>query len=354
MLNRKNIRSILVWTPNWIGDIVLSIPVLRSLKKEYPESRIAVVVRSPFGDLLSQEKSVDELICYDPDGHYKNFFGKISFLQKLREYKFDMAVALPNSFRAGLMLFLSGATRRVGYASDGRGFLLTDPLPALGRKEEGHRVDYFLSIAAKAGCQAPDKTVSIEVTREEKIESEKFLAPYGLKNSELLIGMHPGASKPPRTMAPEKFSATCNSILEKWKGKILLFGTAQERELLEKVQSRINKDGVIIAGYHLPIRSTISLLQRCDYFIGCDSGLMHMASGTGTPVVGLFGPGVPEHTGPACVENKKAIIFHRFPCAPCSQRFFKECDPSPDGRPPCVEKIEVDEIISALEKLMNV
>ena len=349
-MNPQAITSILVWGPNWLGDIVLGIPAVRALKKQFPSSRLVYVVPSPLGEILSKEKGIDQLVQRDPsDGTSSSF----SFLLRLRRERFDLGIALPNSFRAGLMLYLSGAKKRVGYGSDGRGLLLTDPLPAKKRNEEGHRVDYFLELAVRAGCRNPDKNLFLEIEEEERKKAEKLLAEHGIESGELLIGLHPGASKPPRTLAPRKFSEICRTLIQRWDAKVLLFGSAREENLLHEVQGGANNEKVVVLQTSPSLRMMAALLERCGYFIGCDSGLMHLAAAVGTPVVGIFGPGVPEHTGPACQEDKKAVIFHRFPCAPCRQRYFKDCNPSPEGRPPCIEKVRVEEILEGVEKLME-
>ena len=348
-MNPQIVTSILVWGPNWLGDIVLSTPVVRTLKKQFPSSRLTYVVPSPLGEILSEEKGIDQLIQRDPSDEISSSF---SLLLRLRRERFDLGIALPNSFRAGLMLYLSGAKKRVGYGSDGRGLLLTDPLPAKKRNEEGHRVDYFMELAVRAGCRNPDKNLSLEIRDEERKEAEKLLAEHGIRSGELLIGLHPGASKPPRTLAPQRFSEICRALLQRWDAKVLLFGSAREENLLREVQRGAGNDKVVVLQRSISLRMTAALLERCGHFIGCDSGLMHLAAAVGTPVVGIFGPGVPEHTGPPCREDKKAIIFHRFPCAPCRQRYFKDCNPSPEGRPPCIEKVRVEEVLEGLEKLM--
>jgi ADP-heptose:LPS heptosyltransferase len=186
----------------------------------------------------------------------------------------------------------------------------------------------------------------------EKEEAEKILKEYGVESGELLIGIHPGASKPPRTLSPSRFSEICRSVRSRWKAKILLLGSGQELELLEEVLAGTGGTGVFFIRKPFNLRTTAAILERCNAFIGCDSGLMHLAAAVGTPVVGIFGPGVPEHTGPACEDARKAIVFHRFPCAPCGQRFFKDCTPSADGRPPCIEKVRTEEVLAGLEALM--
>jgi len=341
------VHAILIWGPNWLGDCLLSIPTVRALKNRYPESHVTYAVRHPLEEILASEKSIDELLALNQGERGPSLF---ALIRKLRQARFDLAIALPNSFRAGFMLFLSGAGTRIGYASDSRGFLLTHTLPARGRRNEGHRVEYFLNLAARAGCRDLERSFSIEIPAREKTVADKILNGLGIDSKGLLIGIHPGASKPPRTLSPGNFTQICRLIHERWKARILLFGNKQEQELIRQV--RANHPSVFPIRPDTSLMAMAALLQRCQAFIGCDSGLMHLAAAVGTPVVGIFGPGVPEHTGPVCETQKKILLFHRFPCAPCRQRFFRDCSPSQEGRPPCIEAIDIQKVLDALQGLL--
>ncbi len=104
--------------------------------------------------------------------------------------------------------------------------------------------------------------------------------------------------------------------------------------------------------HHFPTCNP-QLLKASQLFIGNDSGLLHLASLVDTPVIGIFGPGQAATTGPFIGINKQEIVTRNYPCSPCNQRFFKECEPSLHQKPECIESISVKEVSDAVQKLVR-
>lgn len=113
------------------------------------------------------------------------------------------------------------------------------------------------------------------------------------------------------------------------------------------------KHGAIDLSGHLTVQELGAFLETCSLFIGNDSGPMHVAAAVGTPVVALFGPGVPEKTAPFVDPAQYIAVTKRYHCAPCRQKFFKECQPSRSGKPYCLEDISVNEVFEAVSKMMS-
>ena len=98
---------------------------------------------------------------------------------------------------------------------------------------------------------------------------------------------------------------------------------------------------------------TGALIERCHLFIGNDSGPMHVAAALGVPVLALFGPGSPRRTAPVAARGRVIALSKDYPCSPCRQDFFRECPPSPAGKPFCLEEIRVPEVESAAVELLE-
>jgi ADP-heptose:LPS heptosyltransferase len=88
-------------------------------------------------------------------------------------------------------------------------------------------------------------------------------------------------------------------------------------------------------------------------FIGNDSGMMHLSATVDTPVVGIFGPGNPATSGPQLPTEKKVLVTKEYSCSPCRQRFFKECEPSANNKPFCLEDIQVEDVFNAAERILQ-
>src|SRR5829696_3039257 len=129
--------KILVRGTNWIGDAVMTIPAIGALRRSFPDARLT---------LLTPETTIG---IFGATGLFDEIIPVRSFLQQirtLRRYHFDLAVVFPNSFQSALVAFLSGATRRFGYAAQHRSFLLTDAIALPDWKETRHEVFYYRNL----------------------------------------------------------------------------------------------------------------------------------------------------------------------------------------------------------------
>ncbi|HLG23105.1 MAG TPA: glycosyltransferase family 9 protein, partial [Candidatus Manganitrophaceae bacterium] len=122
-------KKILIRAPNWIGDAVMAIPTLSALRAHFKESEIALLAKPPVAALLENHPTFDRLIVFEDPGRHSGWRGRWRLIRSLRKERFDLAFLLQNAFEAALIAALAGVPERVGYAADGRGFLLTRSLP---------------------------------------------------------------------------------------------------------------------------------------------------------------------------------------------------------------------------------
>ena len=351
-LHEKDIHNILLWMPNWIGDVVLAIPALQSLRRKFPHSRISAAVKSPADELLSGHPAVDTVIPI-PLYAKNSLFSSVRFARNLKKYQFDLGVVLPNSLRSALLLFLTGAKHRLGYNTDGREIFLTHPLPVTAQqKRSRNRVDYFFDIFSPLQLDTPEMEFAALTPLKTDRTAEECLEEMGIEGNEPLIAIHPGTSKPERSWHSERFGILCQKLTKERPVKIILLGTPAERPLLERIHQNCSPQ----TAYILPamnLREIAVLLAKCHLFIGNDSGMMHVAALANTPVVGIFGPGSPQTSGPFMDPARQELVTKNFPCSPCRQRFFKECKPSPHNKPYCLEDISVKDVSEAVHRLLE-
>ena len=122
-------RRILVRATNWVGDAVMSIPALQALRERYPDARISILARPWVAGLYGREPFCDELIPYDAPRGWTGIGEKRRTADGLRRRRFDAAILLQNAFEAAALVRWAGIPVRIGYARDGRGWLLTHPIP---------------------------------------------------------------------------------------------------------------------------------------------------------------------------------------------------------------------------------
>ncbi|MCH7500371.1 MAG: glycosyltransferase family 9 protein, partial [Nitrospinae bacterium] len=263
----------------------------------------------------------------------------------------DLAVVFPNSFRSTVLAWLSGANIRIGYPTEGRGFLLTHPVTKRKDSKSVHAIDYYSGIVSCLGIDRVEKTFDPVVSKEEVEQQAEWLLQQGIAPGDLLVAVQPGASKPEKRWHVERFGILCQSLIKQRGAKILLLGSAAEAELIEQVRQYCPREhSLLVAGQNM--QEVLALLKNCTLLIANDSGLMNLAAMVGTPLVALFGPGSPKTTDPCIEPAKKEIVTRNFPCSPCRHNFFKECKPSPHNKPFCIEDISVQDVSEAVDRLL--
>ena len=346
----QEIHSIVLWMPNWIGDVVLTLPVLQSLRRAYPTARITAVVKSPSDELLLGHSAINTVLLL-PSGSNSGFWTHIKFARSLKKYQFDVGIVFPNSFGSSFLLSLAGAKHRLGYNTDGRDIFLTHPIPTTDHlKKSQYRVEYFFKILSPLKMDVPDTVFSPVVKQEGDISTREALLNMGLDEDEHFITLHPGTSKVERSWHAERFGILCQKIFKEDGEKIVLLGSQAEEKLLNRIKNYCPPDKVkIIPAVNL--RVLAGVLKKSRMFIGNDSGMMHLAAMVGTPIVAIFGPGNVGTTGPYMAAEKFEILTENYSCSPCRQRFFKECKPSPHNKPYCLEDITVKNVYEAIHRL---
>ena len=346
-LYSQEIHSFLLWMPNWIGDVVLTLPVIQSLRRAYPVARISVVAKSPSDELLMGHPSINTVFTL-PSGSENGFWQKAKFARNLKKFNFDVGVVFPNSFGSAFLLSLTGVKCRLGYNTDAREILLTHPVKTTSRlKKAQYRVEYFFKILSSLKLEfAP------LISQEGDATTGEVLLDMGLDEDEEFLTLHPGTSKVERGWHAERFGILCQKLIKEDGKRVVLLGTEKESELMNRIRnSDQSKTIKIIPPVNL--RVLTGFLKKSRLFIGNDSGLMHLAAMVGVPVLGIFGPGSPETTGPYMAMEKQEVVTKNFSCSPCKQRFFKECKPSPLNKPYCLEDITVKDVHEAVRRLLK-
>jgi heptosyltransferase II len=351
-LHNQEIHSFLLWMPNWIGDVVLTLPVIQSLRRAYPVARISVVARTPADELLLGHPAIDTVLIL-PSGSENGYWQKIKFARELKKFNFDVGVVFPNSIGSALLLSLTGVKCRLGYATEGRDILLTHPVTTTSHlKKAQYRVEYFFKIFSSLKLDFPDREFARLIAQEGDATTQEIFLDMGMDKDEEFLILHPGTSKVERGWHAERFGILCQKLHKEDGKRVVLIGTEKEAPLLNRIRNYC-QPGIIKIVPRVNLRVLARLLGKSRLFIGNDSGMMHLASMVGVPVLGIFGPGSPDTTGPYMAMEKQEAVTKNFVCSPCKQRFFKECKPSPLQKPYCLEDITVKDVHEAIRRLLE-
>jgi heptosyltransferase-2 len=338
-------RRILVRATNWVGDAVMCIPALAELRRRFPNAHITLLAR-PWVAGLYDNSLIDDILPYDLARGPKDLPAKFRLSQQLRKMNFDCAILLPNAFEAALLVWAARIPTRIGYARDGRGLLLSDPIapPKPGEIPE-HQRFYYLELLRRAGLiqRIPD----CDAIRLPGIE---HLAKQGhalLLHRQLpgpWIGISPGAAfGSAKRWLPERFAEAAISLARQASTGVAIFGSADERELCEKVKTAIAAEGVQVHNFagETSLVEFIAIAATCLAFLTNDSGAMHIASALALPTVTVFGATDHIATGPTGPLAR--IVREPVECSPC---LLRECPI--DHR--CMKAVPADRVVQhALE-----
>jgi len=335
------VRSILVVRLYFIGDVLLSTPVLAALKNAFPDATLTVLVKSRATDVLKNNPYVDEVLEYDAVAGYHGPVWTGRMARKLRRARFDLAVDLTGDLRSSWLLFAADPGFRVGFNHAGFGFLLDRRIPY---RASGHGVEHLLSAVAPIGAETDDPSPRLYLTDIELGDAARLLAEQGVGETARFAGLAPGANWEYRRWSPERFGALAAMLRDRLGLSSVVTGSPADEGLASEVVSCSDGAAVSLAG-ETDIRGMAAVAARSAVFVANDSGPMHVAASVGTPVVALFGPNTPEVYAPRGAPSR--IVWHERPCCPCDQ---KTCVRADD---PCMNAIEVHEVYDAVESLLS-
>lgn len=309
-----------------MGDMLLTTPLLRSLRIQYPDAEITLVTKSStkFMQIFKDYASiVDDVIEYE--NGIENF---INLVKELRDKKIDIAVVPSTvvfSVTNHLIAYYSNAKIRVGAASinaldNNADFLLNLKNEFLWESKKVHYIERNLDIIRQLGFQPKEKRIRIELKKENTEFAEKYFLENFPDSSRPVIGLHAGAAKPDNVWAPENFAELAKRLTKKYNAYIYISEGPDDSVYVSKLLGLFKKDenigtfngqgGVLMND--IPVIGKLSLInaaaviKRLSLFVTNDTGIMHLASGFETPLIALFGPTIAYGWGPIG-ENKISI-----------------------------------------------
>ncbi|MFO0972235.1 MAG: lipopolysaccharide heptosyltransferase II [Phycisphaerae bacterium] len=337
----SDVRRILVILPNWVGDVVLATPVLVALRRRFPDARITYLCRAYVSDLVGAGELCDACIHW-PAGTR----GWPAFIRRLRRERFDLALLMPNSFRSALAAWLSGAVRRIGYARDGRGWLLTDRLapPRDGRRfRPVTMVDYYAALLEPLGARIAERRPTLAVGAADEAAIAGRLGPRDPRRPRVVL--NPGGAFGSAKLWPaERFAALADALVERADAEVIVTGTPGERAIAAAIRAAARHALVYCFEPPLGLGPLKALVCDADLLVTNDTGPRHFAIAFDVPVVTIFGPTDPVWTATAGARERSVMLT--LDCMPCQQ---KRC---PLGHNDCLRKLEVDPVLAAAEALL--
>ncbi len=338
------IERILVRGPNWLGDAVMSEPAIRGLRRLYPDASISLLVKPAVAELFHGHPALNEVLRYDAQGRHAGLMGKWALAGELRRQRFQLAVLLQNAFEAAVLAALAGIPRRWGYATDGRGFLLTEPVAPPDRSALIHQVRYYWNLLRPWGLTGEPTAPMLTTSPSEDHALAGRLAESGILAADTVIGINPGSTYGrAKRWLPERFAETADRLRQEVehsggsRAAILLLGARGEEALGREIAARVSGRTAVLSGA-TTVRELMAAVKRCTLLVTNDTGPMHIAAAFGVPVVAVFGPTDWRTTSPFGEIHR--VVRQPVDCAPC---LLRECPI--DHR--CMTRVTVEQVYEA-------
>lgn len=288
--------KILVFTKNWLGDVIFESPAIHAIKRNYPESKIVGATVPRCEEILKKNPYVEQVVLFDERSIHKSFGTKIEFIRWLWKERFDQAFLFHRSFSRAFLTLLGGVKERIGYATKWRGMVLTKPIP--DDREEKHHVYYFLDLLKKAGLKVDiDPYCEFHFSEEDDKRASRLLSDKGLDLSRL-VALNPGGNRSNKRWPSYHFARLADLLVEKYRCSLVITGHSQDDALASDLIHATRRAKPISLCGNTRLGDLGAVFSRCRLVISGDSGPLHIAAGVGANVLALFGPTNPRLTGP--------------------------------------------------------
>ncbi len=332
-------QRVLITRMKFIGDVVLTTPVIRSLRHALPDAYIAYMGDAGAVSLLERNPHLNEIIPFD--------FSAPTLLEQprvawqLRRRKFDMVIDLFGNPRSALLTRLSGARVRVGLDRPGRGRFYTVRVQDAPRRKTA--VEFHEQFLEAVGITPVHHTPEIFLSAEERRVGGEALGGGGR-----VVVLHPGATWPAKKWRLEGFAGVALRLQKEHNAEVVLTGGPKDAEVVQQVCALAG--GALRRFIGLPLRQLAALYAAADVVVSNDAGSMHIAAAAGTPTIGLFGPGEEDIWFPYDPASGHTALRKDVPCHPCH---LDVCTREGAGFMECMKLLTVDDVTRAVEAALN-
>jgi predicted lipopolysaccharide heptosyltransferase III len=327
-------QSILVIKLRYIGDVVLSTPVLSRLREGFPKARITMLVNAGTEEVVQDHPALDDVMVVTRKG-LRNW----RLLKELRRRRFDVVLDLTDGDRSAILCRLSGAPIRIGYNSEHRwrGILYTHVVKA--DRFAMHTIPYHLAATEALGLSGSIPEPRMTIARAARDTAKVLLQKAMVDPDTPFVCLHPGARWWFKSWPAERFAALADRIQTDTRAQALFLGSERDRKVVAEIATAMRTPCRNLAGVSR-LQEVAAILERARLMISNDNGPMHIAATVGTPVIGLFGPSDPAIWGPWGAGH--LTFYKQVDCRSC---FHPDCF---RGEVNCMRLISLDEVWEAV------
>lgn len=278
-----------------LGDIIHTLPAVSALRESFPRARIDWLVDQKWSPLLDGNPDLTAAIPMDR----RNWTAVVRVVRGLRAARYTLAIDFQSLYRTAILGWLTGAPRRIGFASSyarepGAALLYTEVVTPVHR----HKVEHNLELVESLGARASEVRFPLRISTMAERHVGRVLAANDVRE---FFVLSPGGGWGSKCWPAERYGALHKALAERygWRG-VINFGPT-ERDLAEVVRQASGLPSPLTETFDLP--QLMALLRRAKFLVAADTGPLHLASALGTPVIGLYGPTDPARNGPYSTKD---------------------------------------------------
>ena len=350
----KTKNALLIQTA-FIGDAILTTPMLEAFKQHYPNARLTILVKAQVAPLLQEHVAIDEILVITKKRRRLGIWQMLLLCKAIRARRFDVLLAPHKSHRTALLALFSRIPYRVGYS--GHAFARFSYHKCLFRDMRKHEIERLL-VFLQQGLQLPPITLakykkpSLYITPKAKQAAKEILSKLYIPSPPILMAV--SSVWPTKRWPPTYFAILAGKLMKTYKRHIIIIGSPQEQEVCQKVLYFIKnfhpnwmREMVHNLSGKINLPELYALLQQSSLLVSNDSAPVHMACAAGLAVVAIFGPTVPE-LGYAPLSSNSRIAQKELECRPCGLHGHKKC---PQQHFRCMKEISPIQILQRVKEI---
>lgn len=331
--------ALLVVQTSFLGDVVLTTPLLTALRRRLTPRRLVVLVRPDAVALLAGHPDVDAVLVDDKRGGDRGLVGLWRTARRLRRERFDLVVSPHRSLRTALVLAAAGIPRRIGFDESRGAWLYSERVP---RDRRRHDVERNLALLAPFGALGEVPPLHLPVQAVAAARAAELL-PAG---DGPLVGLAPGSVWATKRWTPAGFAAVATALRAEG-ARVVLLGGPDDRALADDIATRAGGVAAVLAG-RTDLATLVAVVDRLALLVANDSAPMHVACARDVPVVAVFCATTPA-LGYGPWGRRVAVVDVDLECRPCARHGGRQC---PRGTEDCMRLVAPERVLAAARRLL--
>ena len=341
-------ERLLVAQTGFLGDVVLTTPLLSTLRRALALESLTVLTTPQARPLVQDHPAVDKVLVDNKRGDDRGFFGLLQVARRLQRQRFTLAVAPHKSFRTALLLALAGIPHRVGFRQSPGWFLYHQ---IARRDTDRHEVERILCMMRAFGLEpeACDRTPYVAYHSTAKTKAQRFLDEARIATSDPVFLVCPGSVWYTKRWTTAGYSTLVRSLARHY-GRVVLCGGPDDVPITQEIEQQAQVAGLLNLAGQTDLQTSMALIDRAQVVISNDSAPMHLAVARQVPVVAIFcattpGLGYGPYSDNAVIVEKKDLF-----CRPCRRHGGPSC---PRGTEECMQLVTAQDVLAGVDRLLK-